>query len=313
MPSCTPPTRVPTAGLIRAERHLAGGRRLQAHLVLDVGDDDAVALAHRPVLGDQVLGHQEHRQALGARAVAFRPGQHQVEDVVGQVVLGAGDEALDPLDVPGPVRLLDGPGPAGPDVGAGVGLGQHHGGAPLALDGLLSEPLLVRRAEVPQHAGHRVTARVHPDGRVGAEDQLGHGPVQRPGRLGPAQFGGQRQPVPLGVHERAVGLAQRLGNPHRMGGRVEHRRIPVRVGEGLGERAGGHPLELVEDAADGLFVKFGVGGLTEQILTPQHLEEVELDVSQVALIVAHPPLHRVGPAGLAVSPVTVSRSNATRW
>ena len=125
----------------------------------------------------------------------------------------------------------------------------------------VGEPLLVIRAEVPQHAGHRVPARVHPDGRVGAEDQLGHGPVQGPGRLGPAQLRGQRQPVPLGVHEGAVGLAQRLGNPHRAGGRVEHRRVPVRVGEGLGQRAGRHPLELAEDAADGLLVEFGVGGL----------------------------------------------------
>ena len=63
-----------------------------------------------------------------------------------------------------------------------------------------------------------------------------------------------------------------------MGRRVEHRRVPVRVGEGLGQRAGRQPLELAEDAAGGLLVKFGVGRLPEQVLAPQHFEEVELDV-----------------------------------
>ena len=291
MPSCTSPTRVPTAGVppgeAGAERHLTGGGGLQAHLVLDVGDHDAVPLAQRPVLVDQVLGHEEHRQPLGARTVALGAGQHEVEDVVRQVVLGAGDEPLDPLDVPGPVELLRRPGPPGTDVGAGVGLGQHHGGAPLALDGLLGEPLLVGRAQVPQHPGHGVPAGVHPDRRVGAEDQLGHGPVQRPRRPGPAQFGGQREPVPFGVHEGAVGRAQRLGDPHRVRDRVEHRRVPVGVGERLGQRAGRQPLELAQEAADGLLVEFVVRRLAEQVLAPQHLEQVELDVPQVALVVAH--------------------------
>ena len=118
-----------------AEGQLARGGRLQAHLVLEVGGEHAVALAERPVLVDQVLGHQEHGQALGAGAVALGPGQHEVEDVLGQVVLRAGDEPLDALDVPGAVGLLDRPGPAGPHVGARVRLGQHHGAAPLAFDG----------------------------------------------------------------------------------------------------------------------------------------------------------------------------------
>ena len=37
----------------------------------------------------------------------------------------------------------------------------------------------------------------------------------------------------------------------------------------------------------------GYWGLPEQILAPQHLEQVELDVPQVALVVAHPLLRRV--------------------
>ena len=72
-----------------------------------------------------------------------------------------------------------------------------------------------------------------------------------------------------------------------MRGRVEHRRVAVGVGEGFGQRAGRQPLQLGEDAADGLLVQFVVRRLAEQVLAPQHLEQVELDVPQVALVVAH--------------------------
>src|SRR5204863_2989126 len=123
---------------VLAERHLARRGHLQAHLVLDVGDEHAVALAQFAGLRVEVeLRHHEQRQSLGTRAArtrrVHRPGQHVVDDVVAQVVFTAGDEPLDALDVPGAVRLRYGPGAPGPDVRTGVRLGQHHRGAPLLL------------------------------------------------------------------------------------------------------------------------------------------------------------------------------------
>ena len=94
---------------VLAEGQLAGGGDLDAHLVLDVGDVGAVALAvSSPVSRSKWnFGHDEQRQALGARAAdaldADRAGQHEVDDVLAQVVLGRGDEPLDALDVPGAV------------------------------------------------------------------------------------------------------------------------------------------------------------------------------------------------------------------
>ena len=59
-----------------------------------------------------VLRHDEQAQSLGPRSSrsfdAYRPGQHEVDDVLAQVVLAGGDEALDALDVPGAVGLRDG-------------------------------------------------------------------------------------------------------------------------------------------------------------------------------------------------------------
>ena len=151
---------------VAAEGQLAGRGDLEAHLVLEVGDLSAVALAERAVLIHQVLGHQEHRQALGAGPGALRPGEHQVEDVLRHVLLAVGDEPLDALDVPGAVGLLDRLGPAGAHVGAGVRLGQHHGRAPPALDRELGEALLLGGAERPQDRS-RTSARCSTSRRPG--------------------------------------------------------------------------------------------------------------------------------------------------
>src|SRR6204780_2324157 len=142
MPSCTPPTRMPTAG--------RSAPNVSSHVVE----------AFRPILCSTVVTKTPLRSPsvpsaatryLGTqnidRPLVPGPGHHQVEDVVGQVMLGAGDEALDAFEVPAAIRLLDRPGTSGADVGAGVRLGQHHRGAPLVVDRLLGEPHLLGRAD----------------------------------------------------------------------------------------------------------------------------------------------------------------------
>lgn len=87
---------------VLTEAQLTGSRNLQAHLVLDVGDEHTVALAGLAgfEVGDE-LRHEEQRQPLGARAGALRPSQHQMHDVLEHVVrVGRGDEALHTVDVP---------------------------------------------------------------------------------------------------------------------------------------------------------------------------------------------------------------------
>src|SRR5690606_23023988 len=99
------------ADLRVAEGELAGVGHLDAHLVLDVGDVRTVALAGEltGLVVEVVLRDEEEREALGARAAdaldALRAGEDEVEDVLLQVRLGAGDEALDAGDVPGAVLV----------------------------------------------------------------------------------------------------------------------------------------------------------------------------------------------------------------
>ena len=55
---------------------------------------DGVALAERAVGVDHELGHDEQRDALAAGRRVGQARQHQVDDVLGQVVLAGGDEDL---------------------------------------------------------------------------------------------------------------------------------------------------------------------------------------------------------------------------
>src|SRR5207248_5209407 len=120
---------------VPTEGQLAGRGDLEAHLVLDVGGEHAVALAQLTGLPvEVVLRHDEQRQPLGTRTARprciHRPGKHVVVDVAAQVVLAAGDEPLDTLDVPGAVRLGYRAGAPGAHVRPGVRLGEHHGRRP---------------------------------------------------------------------------------------------------------------------------------------------------------------------------------------
>ncbi len=165
-------------GLFVAEGELAGGGGFEPHLVLEISDVDAIVVAEVPGLEvDVILGHSEQRQALGAGAGALGSREDEVHDVVVEVSIARGDEALDPGDVPGAVGLLNRLGATGADVGARVGLGEHHGAAPLVVDHVTRQLLLILGAKAIEHLGEGEAGGVHVYGGVRAEDQLRNGPT----------------------------------------------------------------------------------------------------------------------------------------
>ena len=86
--------------------HHAGRVAVDAHLLFDRAAGDAVARAERAVGVDHELRHDEQRDALGAGRRAFDARQHQVDDVLRQVVLAGGDEDLGAGDLVAAVGLL---------------------------------------------------------------------------------------------------------------------------------------------------------------------------------------------------------------
>ena len=80
------------------EVHHAGDRSLDAHLVLDRAAGHAVAFAHLSTFVNFILRHDEQRDALDAGRRVRQAREHEVHDVLGQVVLAGGDEDLRAAD-----------------------------------------------------------------------------------------------------------------------------------------------------------------------------------------------------------------------
>jgi len=72
-----------------------------------------------------------------------------------------------------------------------------------------------------------------------------------------------------------------------VGLRVEDRGRAVGLDERGRQVLAGDALDLREDLLGGVHVEVGVGAGAEDLVAAEHLEEVELDVAQVALVVAH--------------------------
>ena len=116
--------------------HGAGGRGVNAELVLDRMRARVVALPGRAVGVEQEFRHEEQRNALGSRRRVGQPRQHEMDDVVGEIVLAVGDEDLLAGDAIAAVGCALGLGAQRADVGAGLRLGELHGAHPFAGDEL---------------------------------------------------------------------------------------------------------------------------------------------------------------------------------
>ena len=97
----------PALGLVVVEH--GGGVAVDAHLVLDRAADDAVALAGRAVGVRQELRHDEQRDALDAGRRALDPGEDEMDDVVGEIMLAGRDEDLLACDRVGAVAAAGRP------------------------------------------------------------------------------------------------------------------------------------------------------------------------------------------------------------
>ena len=171
---------------------------------------------------------------------------------------------------------------------------------------ILRDPLVPLVAVAVDDVREAGSGGVHPDRGVGAEHQLAEGPHEaRGGRLA-AELLEDLQAPPLGVHPRLVALLERLRDRGRARRGVEDGRVAVAVLVGGGEVLARQPVDLGEDRARGLAVNLREGSVAQDLVPAEHLEEVELDVAQVALVVAHcPTLFCHGPSKRGCySPVT---------
>src|SRR5580658_8699769 len=191
------------------------------HLLLDAAGGDAVAMGHAPSLGiDQEFRHQEEiyrRQIVVQLAFVVRDlGDHRVHDVVGHVVIAAGNEDLRSGDPIAAVGLEYRLGLHQLEVGAAMRLGQAHGAGPFARhharDDMLAHPGL---AGLPDRLSRRRgQSSVHIEGLIGRRRHLGEGQAHHERQIGAARRLRRAQPVPSRFAELPERFLEALGCPH---------------------------------------------------------------------------------------------------
>jgi len=278
---------VAVALALRAEDHGAGGRAVDAQLVLDAGAVHVVELSHRAVVVDAELGHREEADALGPLGRALDAGQHSVDDVGGQVVVAEGDEDLFALDEVVPLGLRDGLGGGGAHVGSGRGLGEAHGAGPGAVVHLLHVGVflvvIAEGLDEVRRAGGQQGPEVEAD--VGAEARLVGRQREALGRALAAVLRVlvERRPVVFG--EQLVRLVEALG--HRDLAVLELAALLVQRAIDRCQHLPGDLVGLVQDHLQVFLVEVLVLFTRQDLVQVQRLEEIELDVSDIRGEIGH--------------------------
>ena len=189
--------------------HDAGGIAVDAHLVFQARALDArIPFAQRPVFIDEHLGHDEQADALDPLRRALDPGQHQMDDVVGEVVFARRNPDLLAGDVVAAVAVRNGLGADQAQVRAALRLGQVHGPAPFA-DGHLGQIhrlLLIRAVGIQAPVGAGGQARIHREGGAGGGGELADRHGHHGGHPLSPVLGQGRQGGPAGLDHGVIGF-----------------------------------------------------------------------------------------------------------
>ena len=161
--------------------HDAGRIAVDAHLLFKTAARDRIAVAQRAVLVNLVFRHDEKRDALDTFRAALDARQHEVNDVLGQVLLAAGNPDLLAGDLVAAIALRDGLGLDEAKVGAALWLGQIHRAGPFAGRHFRAVELflLIRTARHQRLIGAGRQARIHGKGHIGRRHHLADGNGQR--------------------------------------------------------------------------------------------------------------------------------------
>ena len=257
--------------------HHAGRAAMDAQLVLQADDLEAVGHARLALIVGQEFRHHEQADAARALGRTGQPRQHQMTDVRTHVAVAPGDVDLLPADPVGPVARRLGPRRQGTDIAACAGFGQVHGARPFAADELGQ---IQRLHRVIGMMLQRLDLALRQQGvqlqrQAGARHHLGHGHVQRLRQAHPAPFriGRDTDPAALGDGAEPFGIARR-GPQHavlqprgrlvaapvqrrkdvgtQLARLVENRagRLGRRLGKALGRRDIAEWHDMVQDKVD---------------------------------------------------------------
>eukprot|EP01022_Parablepharisma_sp_SALTPOND_P036533 TRINITY_DN997_c0_g3_i1.p1 TRINITY_DN997_c0_g3~~TRINITY_DN997_c0_g3_i1.p1 ORF type:complete len:1016 (+),score=293.40 TRINITY_DN997_c0_g3_i1:1785-4832(+) len=194
------------------EAQAAGGAAMDPHLVFDTRAPHAITAA----IG-QHPWRQQQRQALAAGQRIGQACQHQVDDVVGEIVLATGDEDLVAADAVAAILLRQGACAQLPQVAAGLGFGQAHGGQPLAAGDLLQVARLQLGRTMRGQAGIGAMqqARIHGPAMVGGAEHFIEDAIEDMRQALAAVLRRAGKGRPASVAELRIGAGKTGGRMHR--------------------------------------------------------------------------------------------------
>ncbi len=230
---------------------------MDAHLVFQCAASDSIALADAAVVAGKVLRHDKERYALRARRRVRQARQHDVHDVLGQVVFARRDEDLRAGDAVGAVRGRFGVGLQEAEIGAAVRLGQAHRAGPAAADQRLHEHGLLFLGAVRVDGLHRAVgeAGVHRPRPVGRAVHLADGHADRHRQVLAAIAAGLVERRPAGLDVLLIGLFEPRRRPDFAA--IEHLTSGL-VADGVQRRHDffGELTGLLENGVNQLLVDF---------------------------------------------------------
>ncbi len=185
--------------------HDAGRTAMQTHFFFYALAVHGAARAVR-----QELWYQKQGQTLGSGRRIGQSCQHQMHDVVCQVVLAAGDKDLAAADLVAAVCLRHGLGADQSQVAAGMRLGQAHGGQPLTRGELAEVAVfqLLRAVGLEAIVGTMQQVWRHGPGVIGGAEHLEQHGLQHSRQTLATVLRCSSQRRPAGLPEGLVGVAK---------------------------------------------------------------------------------------------------------
>ena len=181
--------------------HHAGGIAVNAHLVFDLADAHRVARTKAAVVVHQNLRHDEQRHALDAVTSTGGACQHQMDDILRQIMITRRNENLGPRHQVRAVILWYRLGSHQSQIGAALRFCQVHRAGPVAGYHLWQIHRLLRLRAMRMDCGIGAVrqALIHVERHVGRYEYFTHRRTHHIGQTLPAEIGVtiQRRPSTL--------------------------------------------------------------------------------------------------------------------
>ena len=235
----------------------------------------------------QQLRHDEQADALRSRGCVRRPGEDQVDDVFGQVVLAGADEDLGAGDRKGAVTTGLGLGAQDAEVAAGMSLGQAHRAGPFARDHLGQVTLLqlVGTVRGEGQAGALGQPGVHLPGHVAGAEHLAESEREAAGQALPAplRIGGHGDPAVLAIA--VVGLLEPRWRIDLA--LLEAQAVLVADAVGRRQHGLGEPGPLLQDALEQVAAQVVASESAVMIDEVEDVVNDETDVTERCAVAIH--------------------------